>query len=217
MSESNYIVLDVETNGIPSKRIDSRSDVCNHISAYDGLHVIELAFLHPQTCTELATLLHHTDPKFIDLMYTTRFHGITKEMIDATGRPAIDVFREFYAFLVKHNIQTIVAHNVEFDMGFLISESIFYGLPELTKLLTTINIVCTMKDARVSRFMGSSKWPKLIEVFRKITHESPKIMHRALQDCRSCHVIYKHLFLDVHLKGPDGPVLHELANSHVCK
>jgi len=192
---TNYIVLDVETNGIPTKRISALRDVPNHISAYSGLHVIELAYLHPSTDTEYAALLRNTDPISIDLTFTTRFHGITMNMIDDTGLAARDVLVDLYAFLVKNDIRTIVGHNVEFDIGFLISESIFYNLPELTQFLTRVDVVCTMKNERVAAFMGSSKWPKLVEVYRKITHETPEIMHRALHDCHSCHTIYKQLIL----------------------
>ena len=194
MVHSNFIVLDVETNGIPKKRISNRTEIPRHLKAYEGLHVIELAYLHPSSSTEYTSLIHHNDPSMIDVHFTTRFHGINNDMIQNTGNTAIHVLTHFYHFLVDHNIQTIVAHNVDFDVQFLISESIFYNLPELTHLLMNVCTVCTMKDARASTFMGSSKWPRLQEIFCKITHEKPKLMHRALQDCHSCHVVYNHLF-----------------------
>ena len=196
MAHTNYVVLDVETNGIPSRRISDRSEVSRHINAYKGLHVIELAYLHPSSNTEYSSLIQHNDPSMIDVQFTTRFHGINNDMIEAAGDPAVCVLTHFYNFLVDHDIQTIVAHNVDFDIQFLISESIFYNLPKLTNLLMNMCTVCTMKDDRVAVFMESSKWPRLEEIFRKISHESPKVTHRALQDCHSCHVVYKHLFLN---------------------
>jgi DNA polymerase III epsilon subunit-like protein len=190
---SNCIILDVETNGLPDRRKGSRGAVDGR-SGYRGLHVIELGFLHASSNTEFSTLLRHTDPDMIDIRHTTRFHNITEQMIDLDGVCALEVLRQFFDFLIAHNIDTIIAHNAEFDVGFLISESEFYGQVELAARLRGMHFVCTMKNARVAEFMESSKWPKLGEVFLKITHEHPKQAHRALNDCYSCREIYNHLW-----------------------
>jgi len=180
------IILDVETNGLPRSQTNQ--------NAYQGLHVIELAYLHMETKIEFSSLICHDDADMVDVSNTTRFHGITKDLIDTKGRHAMQVLNEFYDFLVTHDIHTIIGHNVEFDIHFLISESVFYNHENLTCRLQNMKSICTMKDSRVTKYMQSSKWPRLEEVYMKIFHVRPTKTHRALQDCYLVREVYTFLF-----------------------
>jgi len=109
-------------------------------------------------------------------------HGITTEYAMKHGWPSSHVLRWFDdAF---HECETIVGHNVDFDMGMMhVEHARRYGEPVNT---SGKKIVCTMKSStKHLKLPGPHgyKWPKLEELHRFLFNDSSiKGAHDALVD-----------------------------------
>tara|TARA_Y100000389_G_scaffold103150_1_gene100059 strand:- start:125 stop:754 length:630 start_codon:yes stop_codon:yes gene_type:complete len=121
-------------------------------------------------------------------------HSLTVEECNESGISLENAIR--HLLKIMRRVDTIVAHNIEFDIGVLkynIKESGQIDLlQKFNKILDSKNLLCTMKltvdICKIPSHMGF-KYPKLIELYEFLYHEKPdEELHDALGDC---HVLKK--------------------------
>lgn len=121
--ETQLVVVDVETTGF-------RPD--------EGHEIIEIGaqkILREKILGEFHAFLRPArsfDPEI------TKFNGITEEMLALEGRPANEVIPEFLTFAGGN---TLVGHNIAFDVGFINAHLARLGMPKLANpMMDTIAI-----------------------------------------------------------------------------
>lgn len=165
--ETKLIILDVETTGF-------RPD--------EGHEIVELAaqkILGSNILEEFHALLRPSrplDPEVIAI------HGITDELLALEGRPAGDVIPEFVRFA---GTDTLVGHNVGFDLGFLNAHLERLGLPKLMN--PTID---TLEVARRLLILPSYSLEKVAQYLKVPQPEA----HRALADVNTTRQVLLQLF-----------------------
>jgi DNA polymerase-3 subunit epsilon len=156
---SSYVVIDVETNGLPVQR---------------GGRVIEVgavALEHGIIVAELDSLI---DTGAAISYGAYRVHGISEEMLHGKSPPG-DVWENFHEFVGN---APLVAHNAQFDSAFIRYELGLIGvaLPN--------NWHCTVRLAR--KKLPQLPNHKLDTVYRYLFGALPSSVrrHRALDDAR---------------------------------
>ena len=196
LKKCKKIVLDIETTGLPNKvRIDYKN--CKNENKY------KLKFIHPaffekyDNCRiiEIAYVLLDEDDQIIkscsslikgNSIKNSDIHGITEQMCQEQGVLMMDFFNEFETDL--KSVQVFVAHNAEFDFTVLLSECYRYNRSDIIYMLKKIKIYCTMHNG--SRVLKSTKFLKLIELYKHYFKDDETQTHRALDDVIMCYKSY---------------------------
>jgi DNA polymerase III epsilon subunit-like protein len=188
MSNSNIFCLDCETTGLET--IDS--------------WIVQLAW---QVYSPKADLLSEKNyiikpfrDNFIMPEEAFKVHGISTEKVMREGKPFIEIFQEIQQDM--KTCQTIIGHNVWFDLNFLFKNVEIYFNSDFKKFWEHVNddfnIFCTMSDPRIVYFcqlpQKSKHWrnnhqykdPKLQELHQKLfNNESFSGAHDALNDVKA--------------------------------
>jgi DNA polymerase-3 subunit alpha len=175
---AGILVFDTETTGLPSKRGAAPSNLC----AYDTARLVQIAWsVHDKDGTLLSKECHMIKPDGF-VITNSSFHGVTTEKAEAEGIPFADMYE-----LLKRDmclVDTIVAHNLDFDKSILESE---LCRAKLANVLKGKVGRCTMLMAS----KGGARWPKLIDLHKTLFGEAPKtVLHRADNDTEVCARIY---------------------------
>ena len=134
---------------------------------------------------------------------STAIHGITNKLILSEGKDICDVLDMFIADAKKCKI--LIAHNLKFDKNMVIVEQIRnkykYTLDHLRKIE-----YCTMQEGKMAcniRMMNKytgrmqCKYPKLIELYKKLFNREPENLHNSLIDILVCFRCFGKLYWDV--------------------
>jgi DNA polymerase III epsilon subunit-like protein len=180
-----YLILDIETTGLPKDR--------NNLSPYN--------IMNWPWIVQIAWIIFDKDFKWVESYnYIVKqkrkipseaieIHGITDTIAEQEGVEIGIVLEQFRKALDQ--VDTIVAHNIDFDIPIIECEYIRNGFG---KQLTEKTLICTMMASvnfcRIRTGQGY-KWPKLIELYQKCFYpNSPgKIRINDLHNA----------FVDVHL------------------
>ena len=183
-----YLVLDTETNGIGTFNPPTQRAVQVSWIREDG--------------TEHDYLLKGV--KKISTQPSYPCKHITVEKLDKEGV----TFAEAWSHLRKDikEVDVIVIHNAQFDMGILYREMRIAKLPNLKtewNLLRSKKVCCTMnksenycalpKNGSASRYSGY-KWPRLEELYKKLFNnnlDDSLTLHNSLDDCRVLKMCYE--------------------------
>ena len=196
------LVFDTETTGLPKTKIINKDTL--HLWPY----IVQFSYIIFDT--ESKTLVKMKDciirvPDCITILEeVSKIHGITNEISMSKGINIVDVLKEFFADFTS--VDYIVGHNVSFDLNMVTAElnrviiNTNYGeqLSEfqafLTKINTSTNIYCTMKESinlcgieakdKFGRIYN--KFPKLIELYQKLFNVTPNNLHNSLNDVIVC-------------------------------
>ncbi|MBI3956360.1 MAG: 3'-5' exonuclease [Candidatus Kerfeldbacteria bacterium] len=165
--ETQLIVLDVETTGF-------RPD--------EGHEIVELAaqkIYRDKVLEEFQALLRPSrsmDPEVVAI------HGITDEMLAVEGKPASEILPLFVTFC---GTNTLVGHNIAFDLGFINAHLARLGLPALTNpTMDTIEI------AKRLLIIPSYSLEKVAQYLKVPQPEA----HRALADVNTTRQVLLKLF-----------------------
>jgi DNA polymerase III epsilon subunit-like protein len=157
--DGHYLVIDVETTGLPKRRNALPSESNN------WPRVVQIAWIlldkDGGMIEEYESIIKQTDPIPADAV---RIHGISTRQANSEGIEPEEVFSQ----LVKSSQKAkyLVAHNVEFDKPIIESELIRHGL---NNVLEDMPAICTMMQstAYCSKRIGTGgKWPKLSELYK---------------------------------------------------
>jgi len=172
----NIMFLDTETTGFPA------SNDPTNISKFNNARLVELGYLiydpNGKKINEYSSLV--IPDNFI--ITNERIHGITTKDATTKGLPIKKVLDHFLDDL--KNIDTIICHNINFDMKILLSEAYRINNILLFDQIKSRNKLCTMELGK--QFMKTSKYPKLIELYKYIYNKEVIQDHRSLSDCIIC-------------------------------
>ncbi|MFW5804426.1 MAG: exonuclease domain-containing protein [bacterium] len=160
--KGEYLILDIETTGLPKKRNSIPEELSN------WPRIVQIAWIlfdKDKKIIEKQNFIIKQEKKVpqeaIDI------HGITNEMVKKEGVPAIEVFEKLeYAI---DSAEYIIAHNLDFDIPIIQSEFI-----RANKRKPFINKkkICTMKSTidfcALTKLYGNGfKYPTLVELVKE--------------------------------------------------
>lgn len=180
------LIFDLETNGLPKYKRAKPFQ----FYAYENCRLVEIGYViinhQGEVIKQVDSFVQHTD----DVMITnSHIHGISNEMVLEYGKKINEVLDELTVDLM--NVDTIVAHNIEFDYNVLLSEVYrkYDQYKHLLGLLYSKDLHCTMLMGK--KYMSTGKYPKLVELHQLLFNEVWIQTHRALDDvitCKKCYV-----------------------------
>ena len=179
------LVFDIETNGLPKSR-----KYPFNFTNFDNARMLELAYVIINTEGEIVKEVSHLIKHDIEInIQNSHIHGIDMDMIQQYGANIEEVLDQLHINL--ENVDTIVAHNIEFDFNILLSELYrkYQKYMKTIGLLYTKNKVCTMMKGK--KYMRIPKFPKLVDLYKHIFNEDYEQKHRALDDvmlCTKCYI-----------------------------
>lgn len=206
------LVFDVETTGLPVREsMYRRFPDPKKYHAFDTARVVELAYKVFDTDNMLVkavSVLVKPDRFKIE---NSDIHGIKHETAEQYGS-RIDFVIANFLMDVEH-CDTLVSHNMEFDLNIMLSEIwriVLAGEEETQEQVTrqervhfnfldvqtlvSAHKVCTMKTAQTR--LNLVKYPKLVDLYHTLCDRRAgwKQSHRALDDVDKCAECYFKLF-----------------------
>ena len=182
---SNILIFDLETIGFPRYK-HAKPFQTYH---YDNARIIEIGYviINPSGET-LKSVNHFVKYDKVVNIENSFIHGITNDMVMEHGVMIDDVLDELTNDLT--NVDTIVAHNIEFDYNVLLSEVYrkYNHFKPLLGLLYSKDLHCTMQIGK--KYMPSGKYPKLVELHQLLFDKVWVQTHRALDDVNACAKCY---------------------------
>jgi len=177
-----YFVFDTETSGLPLSRFPKYHD----LAAYDGCRIVSICWMVlDSNGTKVESEYHVIDPLsggFTVPIEASRIHGISDEDARRDGVPFVSIVNKLAASLGRCKI--MVAHNVSFDFGVLLSEMHrIHSFPVINQLFR-IERVCTMKKGK--EVLGLKRWPKLADMYKQLTGKDMVGAHNARIDTECC-------------------------------
>lgn len=186
------LVFDTETTGLPSNNYEAQKGKWYNFWG----HIVQLSWILYDT--ETNSIIQQED-KIIKLdenielpESSVNIHGITREIMNIKGNKLMESIELFINSLEICDM--IMGHNVNFDINMVRAEMIRSGAIDYFKLLN-VPIVCTMKKYRkyckiltTSKITGNKyyKYPKLMELHKKVFGNIPNNLHNALIDVIAC-------------------------------
>ena len=161
-----FVVLDVETTGLEPSQ---------------GDEVIEIAaqkIRGRDKIGEMVTLVKPSKPMSAEAAAFHSKNGLTEELLAKDGRPVDQVIPELVAFIGQAGI---IAHNAEFDIGFINAHLAKLGLPPLKN-----QVIDTLAIARRYLILPSYKISN-VAAYLKVAQPSA---HRALVDVETTREVF---------------------------
>jgi len=174
-----HLIFDTETTGLPKSWSAPTSD-------YDNWpRLVQLSAILTNGCDRIEYDFIIRPDGFEIPKEASEIHGITTERAKEEGLNLGFVLGLFKAFVKSSDV--IVAHNLDFDKKVVGAELHRLGSGvDFEALLATKKVFCTMKKS----ISGNDKWPKLIELYRKLFNEDFEGAHNAIVDARACERCY---------------------------
>jgi len=161
-----FVVLDVETTGLePAKGDEVIEIAAQKIRGHDKIG-------------EMVTLVKPSKPMSAEAASFHAKNGLTEELLNKEGRPVEEVIPELVDFIGQAGI---IAHNAEFDIGFINVHLAKLGLPPLKN-----QVIDTLAIARRYLIIPSYK---LSSVAAYLKVEQPSA-HRALVDVETTREVF---------------------------
>lgn len=118
----------------------------------------------------------------------SEIHGITDEMTNLYGVNSIAAENMFTAMVDMSN--TVVAHNLAFDMGIIKdhwpnAHRVVLEKESFCTMLQSVELVGIQKS-----HAGGNKWPKLIEAYQYFFDTDFDNQHDAMADVRACRDVF---------------------------
>jgi len=182
---NNILIFDLETTGFPKYK--NAKPFQSHY--FDNARIIEIGYIIINPSGEVLKSVNHFVKYKENIKIENSFiHGITNEMVMEHGVMIDDVFDELVNDLI--NVDTIVAHNIQFDYNVLLSEVYrkYNNFKHLLGLLYSKDLHCTMQIGK--KYMSCGKYPKLVELHKLLFDENWVQTHRALDDVNICAKCY---------------------------
>ena len=192
-SDSQFLIVDVETNGLPKKRKA-------HYSEVDSWpRIVQMSWgIYDITGKELKFEDHIINPEgqFTISRETSDIHGITNEIAKEKGVSIKKVLKLFRTDLTHNeNIKAIICHNTKFDINVIKSE-----YSRINRKLKTKDkeIICTMM-ATINfckiefKSREGYKFPRLEELYMKLFNCQMEKAHDSKYDVINLAKCFFHL------------------------
>lgn len=195
----NIIVFDTETTGLP------KTKVINPETLHLWPNIVQFSYIIYDT--DRCNMIKISDdivqlPSDIEMSEESiKIHKITNEMAHDSKHKTIDILDTFFEDITDYNVDTIVGHNVSFDVNMIKIEilriiknnemtskskykKMLYEISYTNKLFCTMHKTIDLCQIPARRRDGTIyyKYPKLVELYQKLFNESPENLHNALTD-----------------------------------
>lgn len=157
-----HAVIDVETTGLPIRMKGNQYFAPSELDKYERSRVVQVtAKVGDEVVNE------YIYPTFDFVIENHHIHGITTEKAKSQGRSFEDVGQLLMEMFHRRGVETVVGHNIEFDLHVLRSEALRHGMTSLNIFLRDAKKRDTMTMGRIR--MGQRKNPKLDELYLALT------------------------------------------------
>ena len=175
-----YFLWDTETTGLPKTRQPNYKD----LDAYVDCRLVSICWIIlDENYETVSTKYHVIKPNgFIIPEDATKIHGITHDFATETGVPLTDILPDMLIDLKK--CTTLVAHNLSFDFGVMLSEFHRYGKRDMINNFFRQTRYCTMFNGRT--ILGLKKVPTLSSLYETLTGTVMVGAHNAQVDTECC-------------------------------
>jgi len=186
-----YIAWDTETSGKPPGIIgEVTPENYHHFNECRMASIATVTFSrHGRELSSYHSLIYpngfrlgvHDD----DTLGATHIHKIKHVQALRYGLPFVQVYDKFVDIIKRSRVDTLVAHNANFDKNVLFSECYRHGLS--IEPFKHLKFVCTLELSR-GAFLDTPNY-KLETIYKYITGDVFRA-HDALEDSRACGVVY---------------------------
>lgn len=189
-SASYIIVFDTETSGLPKKKFGK---LPTPQSYEDWCRLVQIAWNVYCIKDDVATLIEKKcfiiKPNDFDIpLVATNIHGITTQFARDNGIEITYLWIYLKEVLTKYKSPLLVAHNISFDDGVVLSEMCRNNQKALMQLWCKSDKECTMKMENPNQYI------KLISLYEKCFNALPtEQLHTADQDVEVCAKCYFHI------------------------
>jgi DNA polymerase III epsilon subunit-like protein len=177
---SKYFVFDLETTGLPKGyRVNYRD-----LEKYDTCRIVSICWIVLDAdLVEVDKQYYVIKPSgFVVPPEATAIHGITHEEAETEGVPIAEMLVPLFERLCE--CTTLVAHNINFDFGTLLSESYRAKERPLVNALFGKERLCTMQMGK--KHLALKKMPKLGELYKLLLDKDLEGAHNAQVDTECC-------------------------------
>lgn len=183
------LIFDVETTGLPT----IRDAFYKKLDVYDSSRIVSIAWrlIDVDYDEELSNNYFIVKPDNYTIPEkATKIHGISNEQALSEGIIFYDIVEKLHQDLFK--CDTIVAHNISFDINILKSELFRNDFIGTLELINTKKVFCTMRESMKSGLVKT--FTSLTKIYTMIyKDEDISNAHNAYYDVLYCSKIYKHL------------------------
>lgn len=190
-----YMIFDVETTGF----LKTKPYIVS--IAYNVYELETAKELEPKLVLENYDIVKPHDDSYEFPKESVAIHGITTEYAKKNGITIQEVILKLHNVFDTYPIDTIIAHNISFDVGVLSIQLNRYDTHpnKLKDKIYNIKSFCTMREStdmvniqRESALTGKkyTKFPKLIELYQYLFPNENFKQHDAKCDVDACARCY---------------------------
>ena len=186
-----YFVFDTETSGLPVFTRFRGYHNPKDFRMYDSSRIVSISWIVANKDMEVVSKETHIikPDDFVIGEGSIAIHGITNETAHATGKDINMILHRLEKSIGE--CETIVAHNINFDVNILRSECYRYNMPDLARIINSKEKYCTM--ARGKEILRYHKNPKLSELYTIVCNEEITNAHDAEYDTWHCYKCFVEL------------------------
>lgn len=196
MISKHYMVLDLETTGLPKTKGFGRYYEPSDLAMYETSRIVSIAWMILDSNLEEKEKEYFiVKPNNFNISnQSISIHGITEAYAHENGIQLKDIVNVLEKTLNSYTDIEIVAHNVNFDTNILLSELFRSGSMDLYDKFMSLKRFCTMKHGK--DIMQCSKFPRLGELYFFLLQKELTNAHHALSDVESCAKILKNILMN---------------------
>lgn len=182
----NYLIFDTETTGLPKSKNTSKG------KWYEKWpYIVQISWIlydgKKNMIKDIQDFIVKLPENILISNESSTIHGITNELSHKKGTTILEIIKKFN--IVLNLCDMIIGHNIDFDINMLRAEYIRNNCVEPFKILKYKPIYCTMKNSielckieSINKYGKYFKWPKLVELHKKLFNTEPKNLHNSLTD-----------------------------------
>jgi DNA polymerase III epsilon subunit-like protein len=191
------LIFDTETNGLPICKSYSEFPCYTDLSKYDSARLVQISYI--LTNSSFNNLEESDDIIKADnfKIENTQFHGITDAISYNKGIPFVEFAEKFNNTL--DFVDTIIAHNINFDINVLRAELYRYNLLDIIIKLDSKKMICTMQYTKYivcAKFKSGTgiKDPSLKELYQYFVKKEITNQHNSKYDTFNLWTIVKIMY-----------------------
>ena len=183
-----FCVFDLETTGLPifNKEGKYRFHSFKNLKMYEPSRIVSMSWMlldnFGNTIKQAYHIVRPLDFTIDNDSVATKIHGITHEIAIAKGVLWDKVYEEFIADLKL--CDTLVAHNLQFDLSIMLSEMFRYNKQEGVSEMLSKRRLCTVLLGRIA--MNQKRAPKLGDLYKYLYGDEIQNAHDAFYDTLHC-------------------------------
>lgn len=191
-----YMIFDVETTGL----IHSKPYIVSiALKIFDVNKYRSKKHKRRTVIKEVYDMYHIVKPpkeNYEIPQESTKIHGITTEMARTQGKAIEEIIQELHEIQDRFQINTIVAHNISFDIGVLSMQVYRFDKNPVTfnDKIYHLTPYCTMKESidlvklKMTSRTGRTfyKYPRLKQLYEHLFPNQTFEEHNAKADVKAC-------------------------------